>query len=498
MTDLWRPQIAESPLNFVRYAFPWGRAGTPLEHYEGPRKWQAERLKRMGDHILENQLRIATGREPLVYRGAVASGRGPGKSALASWLTLWNMSCHVGSTTIVTANTEPQLKTKTWAELGRWHTLAINRHWFERSATLLRPAEWFGDLVKNQLNIDTGYYYASALLWSEENPDAFAGAHNPLGMVVVFDEASGIPAPIWTVTEGFFTEPDLHRYWFTMSNPRRNTGAFFEAFHKHRELWDTLNLDSRDVEGTDKTVLNGIIKQYGEDSDEARVEVKGQFPHTGDKQFIGRGVVKGAQERRLLPDEHAGLIMGVDPARFGDDKTVITFRRGRDARSIPAVALKGLDNMQVAYRIAELADKYKPDAIAIDAGNGTGIIDRLRDMKYKVHEVWFGAKADNPEWANKGTELWARMRDWLAEGCIPPGDKFLEDDLVNREYLFKGAGDSIMLEPKEKMKDRGFDSPDHADSLACTMAVRVARTDRRIGRQREPRIAHGVDDNIFS
>lgn len=498
MTDLWSADITDNPLAFVMYAFPWGQKGTPLENQKGPRKWQRELLLEMALHIQENKRRITNNLPPVLFQAATASGRGIGKSALVAWLNLWMMTCHRGSTSITTANTEDQLKSKTWAELGKWHTLAINSHWFERQALSLKIAPWLKELLEKQLKIDTGYYYAQAQLWSEEKPDSFAGVHNYSGVLLIFDEASGIPKPIWTVSEGFFTEPTIYRFWLTFSNPRRNTGPFFECFHAMRNFWKRRNIDSRTVEGTDKNLFAQIIAKYGEDSDEARIEVKGQFPRQGDKQFISRELIDNSITRELQTDEHAALIMGVDPARFGDDSTVIRFRQGRDARSIPPVVMKGMDNMQVAYKCAELITKFNPDAVCIDAGNGTGIIDRLKDMKYQVHEVWFGSKADEPEWANKRTELWARLRTWLGGGCIDNLTE-LSDDLAGPEYHFQGASDRIMLESKEKMKSRGLSSPDHGDALACTFAVKIARKDRTASKLNRSRgaVASGMDYSIF-
>jgi hypothetical protein len=479
------------------FVFPWGKEGTPLERFKGPRTWQKQELLKIADHIKENKARMARGEDPQIYQSATASGRGVGKSSLVAWLNLWMMSCVLGSTAITTANTEPQLKSRTWAELGKWHTLALNSHWFEKTTLSLKPQPWFEEALKKQLKIDTGYYYAQAQLWQEENPDAFAGAHNYAGMLLMFDEASGIPKPIWTVSEGFFTEPSLHRYWFCFSNPRRNTGEFYECFHKSRNYWHRRNLDSRTVEGTDTRLLNQIIEKHGLDSDEARIEVKGEFPSQGDKQFISREIVEGAVTRDLEPDHFAGLIMGVDIARFGDDTTVIQFRRGRDARSIPAVKLKGKDNMAVANECAHLIDEHKPDAVCIDAGNGTGVIDRLREMGYKVHEIWFGSKSGEEEYADLRTEIWAKMRDWLKGGCIPD-DSDLKDDLVGPEYGFDKL-EKIRLESKEKMKGRGIASPDNGDALAVTFAVKVARSDIRASKKRRPagHAVAGTDYDIF-
>jgi len=376
MTAIWAPEVADDPLAFVMFVFPWGKKGTPLEKRTGPRKWQRERLEELRDHIKANAGRIELGLLPGMLRDATVSGRGVGKSALVAWLILWMMSTRLGGTVIVTANTEHQLKSKTWAELGKWHTLALNSHWFERSALALRPSEWFEEAVKRDLKIDTGYYYAQAQLWSEENPDAFAGAHNELGMMVIYDEASGIPAPIWTVTEGFFTEPEPWRFWFVFSNGRRNTGAFFECFHKHRNLWRCHHIDGRTVEGTDPAVYQNYIDTYGADSDEARVEVYGQFPRHGERQFISRELIEDAQHREIQHDASAPLVMGVDVARFGSDKSVIRWRQGRDGRTIPARKYKGLDNMQLAYEVADWIGKTNPDEVCIDAGNGTGAVIR--------------------------------------------------------------------------------------------------------------------------
>ena len=232
MTSVWSMNIKDDPLNFVRFIFPWGEPNTPLEHFSGPRKWQEKILREISTHIQRNQVKDL----PEMFRLAVASGRGIGKSALVSWLILWMLSTRLGSTIIVTANTEQQLRSRTWAELGKWLTLSINSHWFAKTATTIKPAPWFEEALIRDLKIDTGYYYAQAQLWSEENPDAFAGIHSSYGVCLIMDEASGIPAPIYSVSEGFFSEPTKNRYWFTFSNPRRNTGPFYDSFPRQARL----------------------------------------------------------------------------------------------------------------------------------------------------------------------------------------------------------------------------------------------------------------------
>lgn len=483
MTELWSPLISESIYNYVMFAFPWGKQGTILEKEKGPRKWQEKKLRQIDQFIAEQKFRELNELLLEIFKDATVAGRGVGKSALVAWLILWMMSTKLGSTTIVTANTEPQLRTKTWPELGRWHTLAINRHWFDMQATSLIPTPWFKDLVEKELGISCAYYYAKALLWDEDNPDAFAGAHNPLGMMLIFDEASGIAANIWTVSIGFFTEKKCKwRFWFAFSNGRRNTGQFFECFHKDRIFWRNTNIDGRDVEDTDHQLYNEIIAKHGEDSDEARIEVKGQFPQLGENQFISREDIDGATLREATEDPFAPLMMGIDVARGGRDYTVFAFRRGRDARTIPAVKLKGKDNMQVANTAAEWIEKVKPDAVCIDSGAGTGVIDRLRELGYKVHEIFFSGKVDDGQWADKRTEIWGRMREWLPGAAIE-NDQMLKDDLAAPWKKWVGkASDQQRLCSKDEMKKEGFASPDYGDALALTFAVKVSRKDTATSR----------------
>jgi hypothetical protein len=497
MQSIWDPQVALNPEAFVLFAFPWGKKGTPLENYSGPRTWQREVLRDIHRHVVENVKKGFIEVDPDMFRLAVASGRGIGKSALVAWLTLWLQSTALGSTVIVTANTEAQLKSRTWAELGKWHTMMMNGHWFERTALSLRPAPWFEELLKTQLKLDTGYYYAQAQLWSEENPDSFAGVHNPHGVMVIKDEASGIPLPIWKVTEGFFTEPVRHRYWFAFSNPRRNTGAFFECFHKDRNFWRTKKIDSRTVEGTDRSTFQRMVDQYGEDSDTVRVEVKGEFPRQGDNQFISTESVDKARRRDVVPDAGAALVMGVDVARFGDDRSVICFRQGRDARSIVWKEYRNLDLVQLPARVAELADRYNPDAIFVDEdGMGGGVVDRLKEMKYRVIGVQSGSSADDADrFPRKRVEMWWRMREWLEYGCIPDSSE-LADDILGPEYSLDLKG-RYNLETKDQMKKRGLASPDYADALAMTFARPIARRDLRSGAGRRAKVAKDVDYKIL-
>jgi hypothetical protein len=425
-------------------------------------------LRSITEHIAQNKGAVQMD----TLRQAVASGRGIGKSALVSWLILWMLTTRIGSTVIVSANSEAQLRSVTWGELTKWTTMLINSHWWEISATKLIPAQWLTELVERDLKKGTRYWAAEGKLWSEENPDSYAGVHNMDGMMLIFDEASGIPDPIWAVGAGFFTENILDRYWFAFSNPRRNQGYFFECFNSKRDFWQTKNIDSRTVEGTDKQVYAQIIAEYGEDSPQAKVEVYGEFPAQGDDQFISPRVVDDAFTRERHNDLSAPIVIGVDPARGGTDSTVIAVRQGRDI--IAVKRFHGDDTMTVVGHVIDAIEEYKPVLTVIDEGGlGYGILDRLTEQRYKVRGVNFGWKAKNSiMWGNKRAELWGDMREWLKSASIKT-DRMLKNDLTGPKTKPDSSG-KIFLESKKDMKSRGMASPDAADAIAVTFAFPLA------------------------
>jgi hypothetical protein len=474
MTKLWSPAIKDDPEAFVLFVFPWGQKGTPLEHFKGPRRWQRQVLRQVRDHIAKQK--DLTSYE--VLRMATASGRGIGKSALVSWLILWMLTTRIGSTTIVSANSEAQLRSVTWAEITKWAALLINSHWFEISATRVMPAKWIAELVERDLKKGTRYWSVEGRLWSEENPDSYAGVHNHDGVMVIFDEASGIPDSIWSVTAGFFTENTPNRFWCAFSNPRRNEGYFFEAFNAKRNFWSTQSIDAREVEDTDKAVYEQIIAEYGADSRQAKIEVYGQFPTDDSDQFIPASYVDAATTRERYRDDSAPRVIGVDPARSGADSTVIVVRQGRDLVAVRRY--QGEDTMETVGRVIDAIEEFKPALVVLDEGGlGYGILDRLKEQRYKVvRGVNFSWKAKTPQmYANKRAELWGQMREWLQSASIP-NDRQLKADLIAPHQKPNSAG-SIQLESKKEMKSRGLASPDAADALACTFAFPVASREYR-------------------
>lgn len=446
---------ADDPEGFVLMAFPWGVPDTPLAD-EYPRDWQLQELRELGE-----QIRACPGNRYEAIQRAIASGHGIGKSALVSWITWWAVSTCVDTKGVVTANTETQLKTKTWAELAKWARLAINAHWFTLTATSLFSADrkhektWRIDMVP----------------WSENNTESFAGLHNAgKRILLVFDEGSAIPDVIWEVAEGALTDEDTEIIWTVFGNPTRNTGRFKECFTTLRHRWRHKQIDSRNVDGTNKQQIDNWIQDYGEDSDFVRVRVKGQFPRLGDSQFISMEIVEAANKREAIVPIGAPKLLGVDVARFGSDQTVFARRHGRKCE--PLSKYQGMNTMEVADLVVKECVENKPDVVLIDGvGLGAGVVDRVRQLGIQCIEVISGAspeKANKDVVYNKRAEMWYRMRDWL-DGADLPNDQDLNNDLIGIEYSYDNKF-RIQMEKKSDMKKRGLASPDCADALALTFA----------------------------
>lgn len=459
----WLGSVAKDPLAFVLGGFPWGEPGR-FSGFSGPEPWQVRVLNAIRDGLsLPKAIQLAT-----------ASGHGVGKTALVSWIILWAISTCPDAKGVITANTETQLKTKTWAELGKWYHAFIAKELFTLSATAI--------FAKDPSHERT--WRIDQVPWSERNTEAFAGLHNQGSRIlVIFDEASAIDDLIWETTEGALTDANTEIVWCVFGNPTRSTGRFRECFPGGRfaKVWKTIQVDSREISFTNKDQFNEWVDAYGEDSDFVRVRVRGVFPRTGEQEFISSAEVEEAIAREAVSHVHEPFIIGVDVARYGDNESVLYFRKGRDGQSVAPLRLRGMGVVDLAGRVAECYHQYSADAIFVDGGGvGGGVVDCLRNLHIPCFDIQFGAKPDGysangdigHRYANKRAEMWGAMRSWLATGAIPAIPD-LKAQLVGPTYTLNLQG-QILLEKKEDMRRRGLDSPDLADALALTFAMPVA------------------------
>lgn len=460
--------FSHDPLGFVYYAFPWGEGELAGKNLEA---WQAELLSSLGKGVIsvEDAILQSLSTDPIQH--ATTSGHGVGKSALVAMIIWWAVSTFPDTRGIVTANTENQLKTKTWVEVAKWYRLFIGRSLFRLTATAIFSVDpehektWRIDMVP----------------WSEKNTEAFAGMHNQgKRILVIFDEGSSIPDIIWEVTEGALTDQDTQIIWAVFGNPTRSRGRFRECFEGGRfsHRWHSHKVDSRTVTLTNKKQIADWIADYGEDSDFVRIRILGIFPRIDAETFIPLTLCQEAIARELVKSS-GPLILGVDVGRKGSDPSVIYPRRGRDARTHLPQIIQSQDTMVLVSKVVEVFRKLGADLVMVDGGGvGGGVVDRLRQLHIPVIEVDFGSAGgtnpdDGTKYANKRAAIWGACRTWLRTGCIPEiktGEfTTLADELSGPNYGYNKK-EEILLESKQDMKNRGVPSPNCADALCCTFA----------------------------
>lgn len=464
----WLALCSNDPVAFAYGAFPWGQPGTPLEKaILDP--WQIKILELLRDGLVDTNTAIQL---------AVASGHGVGKSALVAIIILWAFSTAPDTRGVVTANTEVQLKTKTWAELGKWFNMFIARDHFTLTATALfsrdpsRERTWRIDMVP----------------WSEKNTEAFAGLHNKgKRLLLIMDEASAIPDIIHEVAEGALTDADTQIIWIMFGNPTRNSGRFKEAFAGGRfaKFWTTFQVDSRTVAITNKKRIADWIEAYGDDSDFVRIRVKGEFPRQGEMEFFSAADIEAAMSREVVVHISTPLALGVDVARFGSNNSVLYFRKGRDARTIERQTFNGIDTVELANRVHAAHNAYRPDGIFIDGGGvGGGVVDNVRRMQLHCWEVQFGAKdsisgvvfdTSGEKYANMRSAMYGALRAWMKTGALPR-DERLKTTLLAITYTYNKKDEIQLVSKEDLIKDNKSSDLllDDTDALALTFGGLLA------------------------
>lgn len=308
---------------------------------------------------------------------------------------------------------------------------------------------------------------ATIRVYGADNPDAMRGVRLD---GVVIDEVAQIKPEVWDEV----IQPALadRMGWAMFIGTPKGINLFSKLYFDARgqddwhaalyTVYDTDALDPREVERQKRSM-----------SDESfRREYLCDFTAAGEDQLISLGEVHAAAGRHLRKDQYdwAAKVIGVDPARFGDDRSVIFVRQGLNAHR--PIVLRGLDNMALADRVAAEIERVQPDAVFIDAGNGAGVIDRLRQLHYDVAEVNFAGTPSHPRYLNKRAEMWFDMRDWINGGGCIPDDNDLKEDLAAPTYHFT-VNEKIQLESKDDIKARIKKSPDLGDALALTFAYPV-------------------------
>jgi len=412
-------------------------------------------------------------------RIAMRSGHRVGKTLLLATIALWHLVTKYPQKTIITAPTSGQLFNALYPEI---RTLARRLPPF-----IYNFFHWLSEEIK--LKEDPDGSFLAARTASPENAESFQGIHSA-HVLFIWDEASGIDERLFNAARGSMAAPNA--YQILAGNPVRLNNTFHRAFTTLADLYERFVVSSIGKKTVNPDFIREVAETYGEDSNEYRVRVLGEFPDTEDQSYISAASVRAARARRIDPPPFSAVIYGVDPARQGDDRSVVTRRLGPHVIDQQFVFNK-LNTMQVVGEIvalaeqdkARLTEEYKqhgrsllhlppvPSAVVVDViGIGAGVADRLRELDFPVIEVNVAETATSePGCYRERDALWKRGKFWLDDAkCKIPDDEGLQSELTSAHYEYDSKG-TLKIESKKDMKKRGLRSPDKADSLLLTLMV---------------------------
>jgi hypothetical protein len=401
---------------------------------------------------------VAAGRK----RISVRTGHGVGKTAVCGMLVVWHQTVRYPQKTVVTAPAAGQLFDALYPEIKKW---------FSRLPDFCRVLfEVFTDriVLKAELRNKIEESFVSAKTSSMDRPEAMQGVHSDGFVLLIFDEASGIPEAVYSAAAGSMSGHNC--VTILIGNPTRNSGFFFDTHNSLRSNWLTMHESCVGNRLVSADFIADTLHRWGEGSTEYRVKVLGEFPVSESDTLISADIVDGAMNRDVVLDTKEGIVYGVDVARFGDDRSVICKRQGNVVLEVKSQ--RGLDLMGTTGWVAMEANMDRPSEIMVDSiGLGSGVADRLRELKFNVRDVNVSeTTAMNLKAYRLRDELWIMVKDWLTTRvCRLPKDDELRMELVSTRYKYHSTG-KYKIEDKEEMKARIRKSPDLADALCLTFA----------------------------
>jgi phage terminase large subunit len=432
------------------------------------------------------QIEIAQGvrDNPLVV---VRSCNGAGKDWLAARLALWWVYARKGFV-LVTGPTERQVKNVVMGEVR---------------AAFARVEGLPGDLFETALRVDRDER-VGILAFTSSTASSLTGFHAPRLMVVI-TEAQGVEPFAWEAMHANLSGAESR--FLAVGNPLAPSGDFFNA--NRSPTWRAFRLSAAEhpnvVEG--REVIPGAVgadfvermaREYGRGSGIYRSRVEGEFPDSAEDGLFRRTWIAAAFARhaRMQPDTDHDLVAGIDPARLGPDSTVLAVRRGPVLTHIKTWTRLDLAEMtgrlvtalrEVGFRPSrlEVVPPWQRTAysgttrrsggrgrlIVDSVGVGGGVLDRLRELGYKVTDYNGGRTPRNTrKFLNRRAETSWQLRSLLEAGEIAlPTDERLADELLATRWKPTSSG-QVQIEAKDDLRARLGRSPDRADAVVMAFS----------------------------
>lgn len=418
-------------------------------------------------------------------RISVKAGHGIGKSCTLAWLVIWYLICFKDAQIPCTAPTADQMFDVLWKELKKW----IDRMPLFLSTKL----EWSTGYLRVTESPNT--WFARAKTARKEAPEALAGVHGDFVMMLV-DEASGVPEEIFNTAEGALTSKDI--LFIMISNPTRLLGYFHATHHGDKENWQTLSFSCVASPIVDEAYVERIKDLHGEDSDEYAIRVLGEFPRADSVDDKGYVPLLTANDLHFTEDPKfvGDRIMGVDPAGDGSDEAVWVIRDNFKAKIVAREKIS--TGKSIAQRTLTLMDHFAVEQfnVIVDGfGVGVDAIQQLALAHVYVKAVNVGMEADDKErFLNKRAEAFQGIKDWLHQGGELVNDPGWEELLVIRYR--RELSNKVKIMSKLEMRKEGIKSPNVADALMLTFADGSIGQSRTSKRRSETEYNDGLEERF--
>jgi phage terminase large subunit len=411
-------------------------------------------------------------------RLAMKACTGPGKSAFLAWVGWHRLSCFAEpgghpKGAALSGQGRDNLQDNLWAELSKWQqrsmflskTFTWNR---ERIAANDHPQDWF---------LSARSYPKDAN--AEAVGQSISGLHSPFPFILL-DETGDMPPTVGLKAQQIFTGGTKDGLIAMAGNPTSTTGLLYHVCTTERQNWRvvTITADPDDPRRTPRVDIEHAreqIQTHGRENPWVMSTILGEFPSQGFNSLISLEEAEHAMRRVPKYDDYAFTQkrIGVDVARFGDDRTCIFPRQGLNAAKPRPIIMRSARTNEISDRVqlaranwARTGTADIADYVDGTGGYGAGVIDALMKNGLSPLEVNFAGKASDPRFYNKRAEMWWNMAAWIRRGGCLPNLPELVKELTAPTYSYQGG--KILLEPKDKIKERLGFSPDLADALALT------------------------------
>lgn len=421
----------------------------------------------LGDHLWSKQRQIAESVRDH-RRTAVKSCHNAGKSFLASRVAAWWIATHPPGEAFVasTAPSYPQVHAILWEEIRKAARNA-QRNGNAVPGRVLQSDEW---------KLDDSTLVGWGRKPADTDEHGFQGIHRRY-VLVILDEACGIPRQLWTAVEAITTGPDCRI--LAIGNPDDPSTEFADVC-KPGSGWNVIRISAFDTPNfTDEPfpdLLRPLMldpdwvedkrRRWGEESPRYVSKVLGEFPDIGEDVLIAPSLIEAAQQRQPTSGR---AVLGVDVARFGSDRTVIYLRNGSSVRLVGEYSKQ--PTTETTGRVIAAKRETGADEIRVDGvGVGGGVVDQLTEQGYGVLDMQAGAGAqDRERFINARAEWYWALRERFEAGDISldPADDELAAQLGAIKYKYTTRG-QIQIESKDDMRKRGMPSPDRADAVMLT------------------------------